>query len=79
MGSGITGRRHDRAGLATTELLIGDIKSTLELTSICGLGMVAANPISSVFAHFRDELIPYLRPPLDRTMTGTSADLERLP
>ncbi len=40
--------------------------------------MVAANPISSVFAHFRDELTPYLRPPLDRGSTGTSAGLERI-
>jgi len=79
LGAGLTGRRYDRADLATTELLIGDIKSTLELTSICGLGMVAANPISSVFAHFRDELTPYMRAPLDRSSTGTAADLERLP
>jgi hypothetical protein len=58
LGAGLVERRYDEAGLASTESLIGEIKSTLELTSICGLGMVAANPIASVFAHFRDELGP---------------------
>lgn len=81
LGSDLLERRCNEAGLASTEALIGEIKSTLELTSICGLGMVAANPIASVFAHFREDLAPYLCLPPDRTTTttGSSAGLERMP
>ena len=39
--------------LAGVESLLGEIRRAMELTSICGLGMVAANPVASVFEHFR--------------------------
>jgi formate dehydrogenase beta subunit len=34
--------------------LVNDLAETMAITSICGLGMVAANPVSSVLKHFPD-------------------------
>jgi formate dehydrogenase beta subunit len=42
--------------LAALEALITEIRGAMEATSICGLGMVAGNPIASVLQHFRDEI-----------------------
>lgn len=39
--------------------LVGELAETMFLTSICGLGQVAANPITSVIKHFREELDAY--------------------
>lgn len=36
--------------------LIDDVAATMAATSICGLGMVAANPIASVLRYFRDDV-----------------------
>ena len=36
--------------------LIRDLAETMQLTSICGLGQVAANPITSVIKYFPEEL-----------------------
>jgi NADH:ubiquinone oxidoreductase subunit F (NADH-binding) len=33
-----------------------ELDETLRLTSICGLGQVALNPITSVLAHFPDDV-----------------------
>jgi NADH:ubiquinone oxidoreductase subunit F (NADH-binding) len=44
-----------------TELgLIGELADTMSTTSICGLGQVAANPITTVIKHFPDDLSKYL-------------------
>ncbi|MBI4611633.1 MAG: NAD(P)H-dependent oxidoreductase subunit E [Candidatus Rokubacteria bacterium] len=40
--------------------LIGELSEALALTSICGLGQVAPNPIGSVLTHFRDEVEEHL-------------------
>ena len=40
--------------------LINDLADTMTLASICGLGQVAANPITSVIKYFREELDAYL-------------------
>jgi NADH:ubiquinone oxidoreductase subunit F (NADH-binding)/NADH:ubiquinone oxidoreductase subunit E len=40
--------------------LVNDLADTMTLASICGLGQVAANPITSVIKYFREELDPYL-------------------
>ncbi len=34
----------------------------MELTSICGLGMVAGKPLTSLFQFFRNEVERYLAP-----------------
>ncbi|MGH7320287.1 MAG: NADH-ubiquinone oxidoreductase-F iron-sulfur binding region domain-containing protein [Candidatus Rokuibacteriota bacterium] len=36
--------------------IIDDLDRTLRLTSICGLGQVAAKPLTSVITHFREEI-----------------------
>ena len=40
--------------------LIEDLSSTMALTSICGLGQAAPNPILSVIKHFRDDITRHL-------------------
>jgi NADH:ubiquinone oxidoreductase subunit F (NADH-binding)/NADH:ubiquinone oxidoreductase subunit E len=40
--------------------LVNDLAETMAITSICGLGMVAANPMASVIKHFREDLEQYL-------------------
>jgi NADH:ubiquinone oxidoreductase subunit F (NADH-binding) len=40
--------------------LISELAQTMGTTSICGLGQVAANPITSVIKHFREDLDKYL-------------------
>lgn len=40
--------------------IVEDIDQALRLTSICGLGQVAAKPLTSVIAHFRDEVDDHL-------------------
>lgn len=50
------GRRFQRASLP----LVNDLAQTMGITSICGLGQVAANPIASVIKWFPDELAKYV-------------------
>ncbi|MBI3781538.1 MAG: NADH-quinone oxidoreductase subunit F, partial [candidate division NC10 bacterium] len=40
--------------------LISELSEALELTSICGLGQVAPNPIASVITHFLDDVEEHL-------------------
>ena len=40
--------------------LVSELAETMGTTSICGLGQVAANPITSVIKHFREDLDKYL-------------------
>jgi len=40
--------------------LIGELADTMATTSICGLGQVASNPITSVIKHFPEDLDSYL-------------------
>ena len=39
--------------LVSAEALVGELRNAMEMTSICGLGMVAANPMASVLKYFR--------------------------
>ncbi len=41
--------------------LVSDLSDTMILTSICGLGQVASNPISSVLRYFPEDVERYLR------------------
>jgi NADH:ubiquinone oxidoreductase subunit F (NADH-binding)/NADH:ubiquinone oxidoreductase subunit E len=46
---------------ARTQLgLVNELAQTMAITSICGLGMVAANPIASVLKHFPQDLEKYV-------------------
>ena len=42
--------------------LIEELSDTMALTSICGLGQAAPNPILSVIKHFKDDITRYLSP-----------------
>lgn len=42
--------------------LIDELASTMMLTSICGLGQAAPNPVLSVIKYFRDDIMRYIRP-----------------
>ncbi|HYT89958.1 MAG TPA: NADH-ubiquinone oxidoreductase-F iron-sulfur binding region domain-containing protein [Gemmataceae bacterium] len=52
-----------RADTCSRERLagIGELAETMYLTSICGLGQVAANPITSVLKYFPEAVARYLR------------------
>jgi NADH:ubiquinone oxidoreductase subunit F (NADH-binding)/NADH:ubiquinone oxidoreductase subunit E len=50
-------RRFPREGLA----LINELAAAMGTTSICGLGQVAANPMTSVMRHFPQELEKYFQ------------------
>ena len=62
IGTDIQQRPIRRASsLEPVEAMVGDLQQAMEMTSICGLGMVAGNPLISVFRHFRDDLASYVR------------------
>jgi NADH:ubiquinone oxidoreductase subunit F (NADH-binding) len=50
-------RRYPRDGLP----VIGELSDTMGVTSICGLGQVAANPIATVLKYFREDLERYFQ------------------
>jgi formate dehydrogenase beta subunit len=50
-------RRYPREGLG----VINELSDTMGITSICGLGQVAANPIATVLKYFRDDLERYFQ------------------
>jgi len=52
VGHEIADRRLDPQALSTRRQLVGELTRALEMTSICGLGMVAAKPLQSVFEFF---------------------------
>jgi NADH:ubiquinone oxidoreductase subunit F (NADH-binding)/NADH:ubiquinone oxidoreductase subunit E len=60
IGSNLTRSAYDQAALKSIEPLIRDLASTMTLTSICGLGAVAPNPLVSVLQYFRDDVAHYL-------------------
>jgi NADH:ubiquinone oxidoreductase subunit F (NADH-binding) len=39
---------------------MSELSDTMILASICGLGQVASNPISSILRHFRPEAEKYI-------------------
>ena len=40
--------------------LIEELSDTMALTSICGLGQAAPNPILSVIKYFKDDIVRYI-------------------
>jgi NADH:ubiquinone oxidoreductase subunit F (NADH-binding) len=41
--------------------LVNELTRAMEMTSICGLGMVAAKPLQSVFEFFPADVAAHLR------------------
>ncbi len=62
-----------RAGkLQRTELaVVGELAEAMQITSICGLGQVAPNPITSVLKYFPEELDKYLAGERSPAPSGT--------
>ena len=56
----ITTGRISRVDLAARGRLVGELARALEMTSICGLGMVAAKPLETTLAFFRDDVERHL-------------------
>ncbi len=61
IGQDLQNGRYDATGLAPVEDMVGDLRSAMEQASICGLGMVGANPLGTVVRHFRDDMTAYVR------------------
>jgi NADH:ubiquinone oxidoreductase subunit F (NADH-binding) len=51
----------DQTGLETMSGLVRDLARSMELTSICGLGMVAAAPLTSLLTYFPQQVQRCLR------------------
>src|SRR5206468_10583881 len=62
LATGLIQWQYDEESFRPIEKLLTDLQRTMEITSICGLGAVAGNPLISIFRHFRQDLAPYLRP-----------------
>ncbi|MEA2631676.1 MAG: formate dehydrogenase beta subunit [Chloroflexota bacterium] len=73
MAGGILQWQYDEESIRPVEKLLTELQRTMEMTSICGLGMVAGNPLISVFRHFRGDLEAYLRSPRLRTISDFAA------
>ncbi len=61
IGTDLLGGRYDGQGLEPVEDMVADLRQAMEMSSICGLGMVVANPLGSVVRHFRSDLEAYVR------------------
>ena len=57
----LVAHRHDAAGLALQRRLVDDLTRALEMTSICGLGMVAAKPLQTALQFFPADVERHLR------------------
>ena len=57
----LEGILHGRGSTADLEL-IEELSATMALTSICGLGQAAPNPILSVMKYFKDDITRYITP-----------------
>ena len=61
IGLDVQGGRYDGVGLVPVEEMVGDLGRAMEQASICGLGAVGANPLTSALRYFRDDLESYVR------------------
>jgi formate dehydrogenase beta subunit len=55
----LEGIRQGRGSMADLDL-IEELSATMALTSICGLGQAAPNPILSVIKYFKDDIVRYI-------------------
>jgi NADH:ubiquinone oxidoreductase subunit F (NADH-binding)/NADH:ubiquinone oxidoreductase subunit E len=56
MGEDLLAGRLDGAAFAGRETLVQELTRAMEMTSICGLGMVAAKPLQSALQFFADDV-----------------------
>jgi NADH:ubiquinone oxidoreductase subunit F (NADH-binding) len=62
IAAALYGRRIAGSEFAERASLVNELVKTMELTSICGLGMVAGKPLASLLQFFRNEVERYLVP-----------------
>ena len=67
-GSWLRTGRYEAEGPEELEGMVNDLRRAMEMASICGLGMVGANPLGSVLQLFRDDVDAYA-PTKGRPMT----------
>ena len=61
LSTSVASRRFDATQLKSTGVLVEEMAEMMRLTSICGLGVVAANPLSSLLRFFPEEVARYRR------------------
>ncbi|RLS29925.1 MAG: NADH-quinone oxidoreductase subunit L [Planctomycetota bacterium] len=61
IGESIVGKRLDTTEFKKQKELVKELTRAMEMTSICGLGMVAAKPLESALALFPADLAGHLR------------------
>jgi len=61
MGEQMVAGRLDAAVFRSQQQLVNELTRAMEMTSICGLGMVAAKPLESALALFPDDMQRHLR------------------
>ena len=61
IGEELLAGRLDAAAFAGREPLVGELTRAMEMTSICGLGMVAAKPVQSALQFFPDDVRRHVR------------------
>jgi NADH:ubiquinone oxidoreductase subunit F (NADH-binding)/NADH:ubiquinone oxidoreductase subunit E len=60
IGEDLLANRLDTAAFAVREPLVNELTRAMEMTSICGLGMVAAKPFQSAVQFFSDDVSRHL-------------------
>lgn len=50
-----------REEMESQQAVVNELAETMEITAICGLGMVASNPLKTLFKFFPQEVEPYIR------------------
>jgi NADH:ubiquinone oxidoreductase subunit F (NADH-binding) len=61
VGTQLADRGLSAKGLETQQQLVNELTRAMEMTSICGLGMVAAKPLQSALDFFPDDVTAHLR------------------
>lgn len=56
IGSGLLAGQYGASHWSETEGLVKELGRTMEVTSICGLGQVASNPLTSLVRYFPEEI-----------------------
>jgi NADH:ubiquinone oxidoreductase subunit F (NADH-binding)/NADH:ubiquinone oxidoreductase subunit E len=60
IGTDLGASAYDRTKLKGVEELVRELAATMTLTSICGLGTVAANPLTTLLQYFHDDVDRHL-------------------
>jgi NADH:ubiquinone oxidoreductase subunit F (NADH-binding)/NADH:ubiquinone oxidoreductase subunit E len=70
IGTDLQRARLDLLQLQNRASLVKELARTMAMTSICGLGTVAANPLTALLQHFPDDVEKYLSKAAGRARNG---------